>query len=368
MRPPPPRPAPPSDASPSDAEEDAAPFDSHVAAFDLRTREPLWDPIELDAVSRTGVVVDGEKAFFGVNGGTVYAVDLADGRVAWTTELNRVVGTPLSVSEGAVVVGLQASSSSPRPTLVSLDAENGEERWRIDDEGAAAIVSTATIAGSTVFAAFSGGQESSIDAIELDSGARSWRARFPRFFDLSATAPPVVTDEAVFVVDTQGEAYRLDRATGDRVWEFALNEGVLRAAPVATGGYLVVAPIDGSLVALEASTGDLVWRGEGDGFPIRAVAVAGDLLVAVRSGPGAGLIAFGHDPSAALVREVSPTHMDLARLAGSFAVAALAMVALMVLAGRYLAGRMGPAFPAGLPDPDAPTEEPGEGEDTGGAP
>ena len=324
----------------------------------------------LDAVSRTGVTVGDGMAYLGVNGGTIYAVDLAKGKVAWTAELGRPVATQPAFTDGTVVVGLQASREEPHPTVVALDAATGEERWRADDESQAAIVSTASIAGGTVYVAFTGGQESSIDAFALDTGGRRWRTRFPRFFDLTATTPPVVTDDAVYVTDAQGETYRLDPATGTRTWEFALNEGVLRTAPIAVGDHVLVGTIDGSLVALEASGGDLVWRDDGDGFPLRALAVAGDRVIAVRAGAGAGLVAFVHDDGVALVREVSPTTLNLGLLLGAFAVAALVVAGIVLLAGRVLAGRMGPAFPNGE-DPlegDLDDDEDEEDEDDGGDP
>ena len=66
---------------------DAGPFDSHVAAIDLDTQEPVWDaPVQLDAVSRTGVTVDGDTAYLGDNTGTVYAIDVATGAIRWTAD------------------------------------------------------------------------------------------------------------------------------------------------------------------------------------------------------------------------------------------------------------------------------------------
>jgi hypothetical protein len=108
-----------------------------------------------------------------------------------------------------------------------------------------------------------------------------------------------------------------------------------------------VGTIDGSLVALEASGGDLVWRDDGDGSPLRALAVAGDRVIAVRAGAEAGLVAFAHDDDVALVREVSPTTLNLGLLLGAFAVAALVVAGIVLLVGRVLAGRLGPAFPNG---------------------
>jgi len=356
----------PSASSTGGAEDE--PFDSHLAAFDLETQEPLWDPVAFDAVSRTGVTVGDGMAYLGVNGGTIYAVDLAKGKVAWTAELSRPVATQPAFTDGTVVVGLQASREEPHPTVVALDASSGEERWRADDASQAAIVSTASIADGTVYVAFTGGQESSIDAFALDTGGRRWRTRFPRFFDLTAATPPLVSDDAVYVTDAQGETYRLDPATGTRTWEFALNEGVLRTAPIAVGDHVLVGTVDGSLVALEASGGDLVWRDDGDGSPLRALAVAGDRVIAVRAGAGAGLVAFAHDDDVALVREVSPTTLNLGLLLGAFAVAALVVAGIVVLAGRVLAGRMGPAFPDGDDPLEDDEDDDEEDEDVHGDP
>jgi outer membrane protein assembly factor BamB len=319
-------------------------LDSHLAAFDLQTRKPLWDPIQLDAVSRTGVVVEGARAFVGVNGGTVEAIDLSKGEVVWKADLGRVIGSPAAVENGTVVVGLQADRDDPHPTVMALDAESGEQLWSLDDEGAAAIVSTPAIAGGRVYVAFSGGQESSIEAIDLAGGQRSWRSRFPRFFDLSAAAPPTVTDDAIYVTDAQGETSRLDPDTGVVRWDFAENVGVIRSAPVVSGSSVLVGAVDGSIAALDPSTGDLVWRDESSSSPVRAIAIAGDRIIVVRAGTDAGLEAFGHDAGGQLIREVSPTTVDPARFVGWFVIAAAVVAILVLVLGRYLAPRMGPAF------------------------
>ena len=87
----------------------SAPFDSHVVAIDLDTQEPVWDdPVQLDAVSRTGVTVDGDTAYLGDNTGTVYAFDVATGEVRWTADAGGFLTTALAVSDGAVVATVQA--------------------------------------------------------------------------------------------------------------------------------------------------------------------------------------------------------------------------------------------------------------------
>ena len=359
--------SPSASASQGDASE---PFDSHVAAFNLETRKPLWHPIQLDAVSRTGVVVEGSRAFVGVNGGTVEAIDLVKGEVVWKAELGRVIGSPAAVEGGTVVVGLQADRDDPHPTVVALDAGSGEQVWSLDDEGAAAIVSTAAIADGRAYVAFSGGQESSIDAIDLAGGERRWRSRFPRFFDLSGLAPPTVTDDAIYVTDAQGETSRLDRDTGAVSWDFAENVGVIRSAPVVSGSSVLVGAVDGSIAALDGSSGDLVWRDESSSSPVRAIAIVGDRVEIVRGGADAGLEAFAHDAEGQLIREVSPTDVDPSRFVGWFVIAAAAVALLVLALGRYLAPRMGSAFEGNgegsheHPDDDETDALPGEPEGT----
>jgi outer membrane protein assembly factor BamB len=342
-------------SAPSDGDDAGGVFDSHLAAFDLETQKPSFEAVPLDAVSRTGVTVDGSMAFVGANGGRIYAVDLTDGSVAWTAELGRPVTSPVAVADGKVLVGMQSTSSSRLPTVVALDAADGEELWRVDDEGAAAIVSTVAADATTAYVAFSGSQESSIDAIDLESGSRTWHARLPRLFDPAATAPPVITDDAVLITDALGVTFALDPADGTRRWDFALNQNVFRAAPVAVGDHVLVGTVDGDFVALDAADGELVWR-SATGSPIRAIAVGGDRILLVRAGVAAGLEAYVNDPGVPLVREASPTTADPAMLAFNLGVAGVAVAGLTLLLGRVIAGRMGPAMPSS-DDPSDPDDD-----------
>jgi hypothetical protein len=118
------------------------------------------------------------------------------------------------------------------------------------------------------------------------------------------------------------------------------------------GSHLLVPTLEGELGAIDVETGELVWRRSGDGSSFRSLATAGEVLVAVRGGAQSGFEAYVHDPDAALVREASPTTLALAPMLGAMAVAALGVLALVLLLGRFLARRMGPAF-SDDPHPDA---------------
>ena len=216
--------------------------------------------------------------------------------------------------------------------------------WRLDDQGAAAIVSTAAADDTTAYVAFSGSQEASIDAIDLATGERTWRARLPRLFDPSATAPPVITADALYATDALGVTYALDPEDGSKRWEFALNQNVFRAASIAVSGHVLVGTVEGDLAAIEVSSGELVWRSDDSSSPIRAMAVAGERVVVVRAGADTGLEAYIHDPDGALIREASPTTPDPGTLALNAGLAGVAVVGITLLVGRFLAGHVGPAL------------------------
>ena len=73
----------------------------------------------------------------------------------------------------------------------------------------------------------------------------------------------------------------------------------------------------------------------------------------------------GRRRAAALIREASPTTLALGRMLGAMAIAAIPLFAIVVVAGRWLSRRVGPAFPdeAPLDDEEEPVHDPWEDEE-----
>ncbi|MDH5312868.1 MAG: PQQ-binding-like beta-propeller repeat protein [Actinomycetota bacterium] len=342
----PPSPTPTADASPSGSPSVPAgggtdAFDSHLAAFDLETQEALWPPVQLDGVSRTGVTVDASTAFVGVNGGTVTAVDVAEGSVIWQQELGGTLLTPIAAADGLVLVGLQGDRDT-QPVIVALDAATGQERWRHEPTDPAAVVSAVSVSDGRVFAIFTGLSETSVFTVDLTDGSQEWSRRLNATFDV--VAPPVVGEGTVLVTDLIGHTRAFDPETGEQRWDFAQNAPAFRSVPLLVGAKLLVPTLEGELAAIDTRTGELVWRGLTDGVPVRSLAVAGEVLVAVRGSTGSGLEGIEHDPDVALVRQSSPTTLDPGRMLAAIAIATVPVLAVVLLFGRWLAPRMGPAF------------------------
>jgi hypothetical protein len=156
----------------------------------------------------------------------------------------------------------------------------------------------------------------------------------------------VPAGDAVLGVDYFGQAYAFDAATGARRWDFALNAVSVRSVPVLSGSALLVTTVRGSLATIDVERRELVARtwAEGPQGYLGAMALTRDLVIVVKGGHHPGLVAFEHDPDAALLAEPSPTVLVAGTMVKDFAVAAIPLLLILGLGGRWLLGRMGPAF------------------------
>ncbi len=314
-----------------------------VVAVDLETQEPVWEAsVELEAVTRTGVTVDGETAYVGDDGGTVTAIDVASGEVRWTFDAGGPVATPIAAAEDTVIISTQPKEDHPT-ALVALTAADGTEAWRLDEEAGPFVTSTPTIFEGTVYLGFLDATGSTLRAMALEGGGERWSLTLAS--QLSVLTAPVVTSEAVYAIDLSGQVHAVSPSSGEELWDYAINALVPRAgASVATT--LLVPTARGSLLAIDTESHDLVARATAAGPQgyLGAMAVGSAVVVLVKGGHQAGLVAFGSDAGAPLLSVPSPTVLDPGRMVANFAIVAVPLLVLLALAGRWLARRMGPAF------------------------
>lgn len=334
---------------PSDGAEEGPTTPRLVAAPAGGPGGSIWE-LDLPAVSRTGVTVAGDLALVGTIDGSLMAVDVDSGQEAWRADLGGFLDAPIAASTDLALVSILGDDDTA-PAVVALSLADGSEAWRYEPQPATAGIGPPSIDGDTAFVAV---RDATVRAIWLADGAERWRANVNVYVNPFAPAsPPVLVDGGVIVADVRGQVYRFDAATGERVWDHAYNHPVVRSTPVVVEGHVIVATSDGRLAAFELAGGDLVWEGtasfEGATAPLlRSIGVAGDRLVLVRGGSGAGVSALEHDPAADLVRVVSPTILDPAGLVLGWLVA-MAVAASAFVVGRALWRRLGPV---GIPTQD----------------
>jgi outer membrane protein assembly factor BamB len=331
-----PTPTPSASPSGTDGEKPYQPA-SELVAVDLADRSELWRTT-LEDTSRSGIAIEGQRAYVADDKGGVYAIEIASGAVVWTAEAIGRVDSPPAVADGNVYVAAR-DVDGQQAQVLALDAETSERRWAFSPQAGAVAASAILAADGTVVV---GAADRLVRGLSAQDGQVRWDALTLTLF--SPVSAPVLEAEAVYIADASGGVYRVDAVDGSRAWEHQTNELIVRSSPVVAGGYVLVGLNDGRLAAFDPETGDLVFESEASQGLIGAISLSPEVLVAVKGGKEEGLVAFEHDPEGAFVRVPSPTVLDPARLLGAFAAAAAIAGAAILVPFRLLRSRIGPAF------------------------
>ena len=336
------------DGPPSGDDQGSDPEGSDLVAIDLADRSERWRT-SLDAQARTGVTVAGGIAYVGDQAGTLYAVGADDGEARWTVELAAAedgcaafpgmrIDAPIAVADD-VVLALGANADDRASVVTAHAAATGECLWRRSPEIATSAASTPVAGGGRVVVAYADRVVRSLDARD---GEQQWGSLL-----LTLVLPPNATAlaaGAVFVADLGGGLYRLDVELGARDWSHQLNEAVVRSSPVVSGETVLVGLNDGRLVAVDAGSGHLVWESRPAPGLLGAIAIAPDVLVAVRGGREAGLVAFEHDPDGRLLDVPPPTELEPGTTLARAGIAAVIVLAVVLVPGIWARRRVGSAF------------------------
>lgn len=203
--------------------------------------------------------VAADAIYVGDRNGSVWALNLEDGKLRWRTRVDIAVSAAAGVGEGLVLVGGSESE------LVALEADSGEQRWRT--EVSSEVLSVPRIYEGVVIVQTVDGN---ITALDAQNGEVLWiHDRTVPVLTLRGTSTPLVDGGVVLAGFASGKLIALETATGREIWEAAvavpsgrteLQRIVdLDADPVVRDGVLYVASYQGSLVAVSLQNGRVLW-------------------------------------------------------------------------------------------------------------
>ena len=266
-----------------------------------------------------------ELVLAGARDGVLHALDAEDGEEEWTfTGAGALEGAPAVAGGNAVVVAQDRDTGTA--AVHAVDLATGKEDWRLRPEGVSITASSATIAGDTVVVGFGDVRVRGIDAA---TGRLRWQARVRGGF--SPRMVPIAADD-VTIGDLFGHVYALAPATGRERWVQRVPGSFISASPLAVGDAIVVGDRSGQLAAIDTSTGHLVWKLDTGDREIAGLAADGDRIYAsLVNGP---VVAFERDPSGTLLDEPSPTTLFAGRAVLNYAVVAVPMYVVLLLAFR----------------------------------
>lgn len=219
--------------------------------------------VPLGAGTEASPVVAAGMVFVGTEDGTMHALRVADGELAWrrTVAEDDGIAAPALYVDGMVVVG------TVRGTVVGLEGGDGTVAWRFATgdqvKGAAAWIEAADggtdggMDGGEKLVAV-GSDDTVLYGIRLRTGEPVWRYRTDGYVQ----GTPAVADGRLVVGGCDGQLHVLG-AGGETVSRVAVSPYV--AGVAVRDGIACVVHHGGQVMAVEVASGAVLWKRRPDG-------------------------------------------------------------------------------------------------------
>jgi len=272
--------------------------DEIVSAFELATGKLLWSdyyrsPFYLSSEARpygagpyaTPTHHQGRLYTFGMNE-VLSAYDAASGKLLWRIDWGQEFKVPhpgFGTSAAPLLVDGQCIVYVGGPVegaLVSLDAQTGKQRWRLDGEGPPY--------GSPMVAEFGGVRQVvtqtrySLIGVELATGKQLWRQPW---LVPNAIQTPIIQKDRLILSAPDSDLQAIQVTKGPNGWKaetaWSTREGTaFMSSPVLSDGriYSFSTLRKGSVYSLDAATGKVQWTSPGGLGENAALVSAGDYL------------------------------------------------------------------------------------------
>ncbi len=244
----------------------------HTASAAEALRPPLALAWSQDISAGTGngspVVVD-SIVFVGTLRGELCAFSAATGKQIGSISLGDAIqGSPV-IDASVAFVALSNSSQS----ITAFDLFNGRPRWK---KSYGDVEVTPCLAGGKIYL---GNTAGTFFCIERATGDVRWKFDLPdnRSYKGIRSSPAADSGTVVFGAD-DGRVYAFNTETGTAKWTFDTGHPVV-ASPLIVGGTVFVGNRGGTVFALSLSSGRSVWQAPA-GAPVYANAVpAGHVII-----------------------------------------------------------------------------------------
>lgn len=253
-------------------------------AVDLETGELLWsNDLPRSAEGPPALVNDVlyyymSSGTYDENSGRIFGLDTASGEKLWETGTEEP-HSPLAADEHRIYAPGDAR-------LEVLDRESGEGLWRFTEGRGPAT--TPAVDDDTVYVVTFPDEEveEKLTALDAASGSVRWQIDVP--FE-TASSPPVVGEEAIFMTHDDDGTVAIDPATGDLLWETAETAVEHGRPPAVSDGRLYLTG-GRRIWAFDGSTGEIEWKQRCECQTTSAPAVVDGV---VYLGTDAGVRAYG---------------------------------------------------------------------------
>jgi outer membrane protein assembly factor BamB len=256
-----------------------------LVAHEASTGKPIWETALAAEYKnnqgdgpRATPTIAGDTVIAFTGEGTLAAVNLSDGKIAWSHNVVKqlggkvadygMAGSPLVVGDLAVV-----TVGAPRACVAAYRVKSGERAWTAGNDPAGySSPSLLDVGGRRQVIVFTGG---SVIGLVPESGMQLWRYPYETDYDCN-TASPIAVDGKIFISSGENHGSMLlnlkpagDKFDVEEVWSSQGPRSVLRSewqTPLLLDGKLYGLDNVGSagpvtnLTCLSAATGERVWQ------------------------------------------------------------------------------------------------------------
>jgi len=208
-----------------------------------------WD-FKADGAFGGEPLIDGDTVYAGSNDGKLYAIGLGTGQERWRYDAREQLATrPARAGDLIVIASLQDN-------VIAVDVRTGAWKWHhrrdpregLTIRGAASVV----VAGSMVYAAYSDG---TVSGLEAATGVTRWERLAAPSGDHQDVDSLVMADGTLYAAAYSGAVLALDPATGMPRWQF----GAPDLARVALAPGLIIAVSSTTVYGLSPLDGKVTW-------------------------------------------------------------------------------------------------------------
>ena len=200
----------------------------------------------------------------------MHCVSLDDGKLKWKYETQNYVNGAPGIADGKIYFG------GCDAQIYGIKTEDGKIHTTMDAENY--IANSIVVVDSVAYVAHHGNR---VAAFDLKTKKQIWEfgeRDFPYF------SSPAVTMDSVIAAGRDKRLYKINRKSGQGIWEFKTGGGI-ESSPVVSGSNVFVGSGDGSLYAVDIESGDEKWSFElGDNIRSSPAIVNGKLVIGCDDG------------------------------------------------------------------------------------
>ena len=248
-----------------------------ILAFDFAGRT-LWKS-EVGGEILAAPVLVAANLIVRTADGRIFALNRADGKRKWVFQ-RATPALTLRTSASVIVRGGTLYAGYAGGKVIAIEAESGKPTWEATistPRGSTELERVADVAGvpalddSRICAAVYQGRTGCVETL---NGNVLWSR------EISSADGVAIDTKYLYVVDTEGNVYALDKSSGATVWKQDKLQRREPGTPLAIKGKLLIGDATGLVHLLSPENGELIGRVNTDGSEIIALLATGDRAIA----------------------------------------------------------------------------------------